>query len=189
VRYEFRTESAHATRRLAAEVGAAFDVGDVVALVGDLGTGKTTFAQGLARGLGVEVPVTSPSFTLVQEYSGRVPVAHVDVYRLGRIQELHDVGFEELVDGDRVTIVEWGDAVQPLLPPEHVVVRIEMGTNADERVLSVDPVGQGAGDRWAALEQVLEHALARAGGQAAGDEAPDEAGGRVGDGPGAPRPC
>ena len=76
--------------------------------------GKTAFAQGLARGLGVDEPVTSPTFTIVQEYEGRVPLAHVDVYRLDRVQDLYDLGFDELVDDDRVTVVEWGDLVEQL---------------------------------------------------------------------------
>ena len=101
-------------------------------LIGDLGAGKTTFAQGIARGLGVAGPVTSPTFTLVQQYAGRLPVAHVDVYRLDRIQELHDLGFEELVDGPGVTVIEWGDRVRQLLPPDRVVVRIEPA-DADDR--------------------------------------------------------
>jgi len=113
---KFHTASADETRALAARLAPHLQAGDVVVLVGDLGSGKTTFAQGVARGLGVEGPVTSPSFTLVQQYEGRLPVAHVDVYRLDRIQELHDLGFEELVDGAGVTLVEWGDAVAQAMP-------------------------------------------------------------------------
>ena len=112
-----RTASADETRAVAAALAAHLEAGDVVVLVGDLGAGKTTFAQGIARGLGVEGPVTSPTFTLVQQYAGRLPVAHVDVYRLDRIQELHDLGFEELIDGPGVTIIEWGDTVRQVLPP------------------------------------------------------------------------
>jgi tRNA threonylcarbamoyladenosine biosynthesis protein TsaE len=157
--FELRTTSASATRHLAAEIGAMLTAGDVVVLVGDLGAGKTTFAQGLAYGLGVDAPVTSPSFTLVQEYAGRVPVAHVDVYRLERVQELHDLGFEELLDGDSVTMIEWGDAVQQVLPPDHVVVRIEAGMDPDERTVTVDAVGPGWQHRRAALERTLDQAF------------------------------
>jgi tRNA threonylcarbamoyladenosine biosynthesis protein TsaE len=135
--------------------------GDVVLLVGDLGTGKTTFAQGLASGLGVDAPVTSPSFTLVQEYTGRVPVAHVDVYRLERVQELYDLGFEELVDGDGVTMIEWGDAVEHVVPPDHVVVRLDAGVDADERRVAIDAVGPAWQGRRAELEHALEGALDR----------------------------
>ena len=122
---QLHTTSADETRALAAAISEHLQPGDVVVLAGDLGAGKTTFAQGLARGLGVDGPVTSPTFTLVQQYSGRLPVAHVDVYRLERIQELHDLGFEELVDGDGVTIIEWGDAAAQVLPADRVVVQIE----------------------------------------------------------------
>jgi tRNA threonylcarbamoyladenosine biosynthesis protein TsaE len=140
---KLRTRSAEETRAVAARLAAHLEAGDVVVLVGDLGAGKTTFAQGVARGLGVDVPVTSPTFTLVQEYSGRLPVAHVDVYRLDRIQELHDLGFEELLDGPGVTLVEWGDVVRQVLPPNHVVVRIEPGDD-DERLLTLEFEGA----RW-----------------------------------------
>src|SRR6185437_14092618 len=83
-----RTESPDATRAVAAAIGAQLVAGDLVLLVGDLGAGKTAFTQGLARGLGIEARVTSPTFTIVQEYEGRLKLAHVDVYRLDRIQEL-----------------------------------------------------------------------------------------------------
>jgi tRNA threonylcarbamoyladenosine biosynthesis protein TsaE len=170
--FELRTTSASSTRQFAAELGTILSAGDVVVLVGDLGAGKTTFAQGLAYGLGVDAPVTSPSFTLVQEYAGRVPVAHVDVYRLERVQELHDLGFEELLDGDTVTMIEWGDAVQQVLPPDHVVVRIEAGTDPDERTLTVDAVGPAWQRRRGELERTLDRACARVEqGEAAAPEA------------------
>jgi tRNA threonylcarbamoyladenosine biosynthesis protein TsaE len=152
---KFRTGSPEATRALAAALTGSLRPGDVVVLVGDLGAGKTTFAQGIARGLGVTGPVTSPSFTLVQEYAGRLPVAHVDVYRLERIQELHDLGFEELVDGEAVVLVEWGDAVQQVLPPDHIVVRIEPGANDDERAVTVEAIGPKWRGRGAELERAL----------------------------------
>jgi tRNA threonylcarbamoyladenosine biosynthesis protein TsaE len=142
------TTSADATRAIAAALSVQLAAGDVVVLVGELGAGKTTFAQGIARGLGVTVPVTSPTFTLVQQYSGRLPIAHVDVYRLDRVQELHDLGFEELVDGPGVTLIEWGDAVRQVLPADHAVVRIEPGDSGDERVLTFEFEGA----RWRARD-------------------------------------
>jgi len=138
------TASADETRAVAAALAAHLEAGDVVVLIGDLGAGKTTFAQGIARGLGVTGPVTSPTFTLVQQYQGRLPIAHVDVYRLDRIQELHDLGFEELVDGPGVTVIEWGDAVRQLLPPDRVVVRIAPAADDDARALTFEFEGA----RW-----------------------------------------
>ena len=122
-----RTDSPDATRAVAAALGELLVAGDLVLLVGDLGAGKTAFAQGLARGLGIDEPVTSPTFTIVQEYEGRLRLAHVDVYRLDRVQDLYDLGFDELVDDDGVTVVEWGDLVEQAVPAEHLVVRIELG--------------------------------------------------------------
>ncbi len=152
------TKGAGETEAVGAAVGSQLRVGDLVVLTGDLGAGKTTFAKGLARALGVTQPVTSPTFTIVQEYDGRVPVAHVDVYRLDRIQELHDLGFEELVEG-RVTVVEWGEAIALVLPRERIDVRIAMDGamdgNDDLRVVEIVASGPGWDDRRAALDAAL----------------------------------
>jgi tRNA threonylcarbamoyladenosine biosynthesis protein TsaE len=134
----YTTHSAAETRALAAEIGASLQRGDVVVLNGELGAGKTTFVKGLAEGLGVVDAVTSPTFTIVQHYEGRVPVTHVDVYRLDRLQELHDLGFEEILD-DGVTIIEWGDAISPLLPRNRLEVRLTMGDDLDTRTIEIAP--------------------------------------------------
>ena len=148
------TSSPDATRAVAAAIAELLVAGDLILLVGDLGAGKTAFAQGLARGLGVDEPVTSPTFTIVQEYRGRLPLAHVDVYRLDRVQDLHDLGFDEFVD-DGVTVVEWGDLVEQAVPAEHLVVRIEPGVADTERVLDLSLHGS----RWLGRRAPLEQAL------------------------------
>jgi tRNA threonylcarbamoyladenosine biosynthesis protein TsaE len=150
-----RSPSALVTRELASAVGALLEPGDVVVLAGDLGSGKTTFAQGVAAGLGVAEHVTSPSFTIVQEYDGRVPVAHVDVYRLDRFQELHDLGLDELLE-ERVTLIEWGDVVAPALPASYVVVRLALGDGDDDRIIAIETHGPG----WSTRLERLESAVA-----------------------------
>ncbi len=150
-----RTDSPDGTRAVAAALGEVLVAGDLVLLVGDLGAGKTAFVQGLARGLGVEEPVTSPTFTIVQEYRGRLPLAHVDVYRLDRVQDLYDLGFDELVD-DGVTVVEWGDLVEQVVPADHLVVRIEPGPADNDRVLELSYHGA----RWRGRRDDVERALA-----------------------------
>src|SRR5438874_11606240 len=101
------TASPEETRELGASVGSVLRPGDVVSLTGDLGAGKTTFVQGAARALGVEDPVLSPTFTLVREYRGRIPIYHLDIYRLDRMQDVLDLGFEELVGRRAIVFVEW----------------------------------------------------------------------------------
>jgi tRNA threonylcarbamoyladenosine biosynthesis protein TsaE len=153
------TKSAGQTEAVGEAIGSQLRAGDLVVLTGDLGAGKTTFAKGLARALGVTQPVTSPTFTIVQEYDGRLPLAHVDVYRLDRIQELHDLGFEELLEG-RVTVVEWGEAIAQILPRDRVDVRIAMDDDDAHRVLEIVASGPAWAARRAALDTALEAARA-----------------------------
>lgn len=150
------TRSVDETRALGRRLGETLlRAGDLVVLAGALGSGKTAFAQGVARGLGVEEPVVSPTFTIVREYHGRLHLAHVDCYRLERIQELHDLGFDELIE-DRVTLVEWGDAAGPLLPPERLEIRLEMRDEDDnEREIRFVPHGESWQRRSGRLGELL----------------------------------
>jgi tRNA threonylcarbamoyladenosine biosynthesis protein TsaE len=120
----FVSESPEQTRGIGERLAARLGPGDVVACVGDLGAGKTCFIQGLARGLGVTSEVTSPTFVLVNQYRGRVPLYHLDAYRTVRLTELVDIGVEEMLHGDGVTVVEWADKLVPLLPPRTITVTI-----------------------------------------------------------------
>lgn len=147
------TDAAEATRDLGAALAACLLPHDVVVLTGDLGAGKTTLVQGIARGLGATEHVASPTFTLVREYtSGRVPLAHVDLYRLEREQDVIDLALDELEDGERVLLVEWGDPVAELIAEERL--RIELTADADDvrriAVSSVGPAWDARADRIAA---------------------------------------
>jgi len=134
------SRSAEETQALGERLGSRLGRGDVVACVGALGAGKTCFLQGLARGLGVTADVTSPTFVLVNQYTGRVPVFHVDAYRTGSLTELVDLGLEEMLHGEGVTIVEWADKLLPLLPPRTVTVTITgLGDEAREIELAGPP--------------------------------------------------
>lgn len=100
--------------------------GQVYTLVGDLGVGKTVFTQGFAKGLGVEEHVNSPTFTIVQEYEdGRMPFYHFDVYRIGDIEEMDEIGFEEYVAGEGVCLIEWANLIEEILPEERTEILIE----------------------------------------------------------------
>jgi tRNA threonylcarbamoyladenosine biosynthesis protein TsaE len=145
------THSTDETLELAGTVGELLRAGDVVSLVGDLGAGKTVFARGVARALGVTEPVVSPSFTIVREYDGRMPLVHVDVYRIDTVQELYDLGFEELVRDDAVTLVEWGDMIDGLLPVDRLDVRLAPGDTDDERVVEIEGHGRSWRGRAAEL--------------------------------------
>jgi tRNA threonylcarbamoyladenosine biosynthesis protein TsaE len=139
------TSSADETRRLAERLGTLVVAGDLLLLGGELGAGKTTFTQGLARALGVAERVTSPTFTLLHSYEGRdIQLLHADVYRLDHLQEIIDLGLPELLEEGAAAIVEWGDRAEPVLLAEHLDVRIFFGEGDDDRVLQLEPVGE----RW-----------------------------------------
>lgn len=132
------SQSPGETRRIAATVAGALRLGDVVALTGELGAGKTCFVQGAAAALGVGDRVTSPSFVLRREYQGRMPVLHLDVYRLSTLQEVLDIGYGEALDRDWVTFVEWGDAMSPLLPVDHLEVEFHLPEPTEAEPTGID---------------------------------------------------
>ncbi len=156
MRLQTTTRGADETHALGRRIGALLRAGDVVVLDGELGSGKTVFAKGIAVGLGITEPVVSPTFTVVREYDAPTPLVHVDVYRLDHLQELHDLGFDDLVGGDAVTVVEWGDRVSALLPGDRLDVLLEPGSGDDDRTLSID----AAGVTWAERRDLLMAAVA-----------------------------
>lgn len=151
-----RTDSVEATRDLAAALAELVRPGDLVVLVGDLGAGKTAFTQGFGRGLGVDEQITSPTFALVQSYTGRLDLFHLDVYRLEQVAEALDLGLSELLDEGAVTVIEWGDVIAPVLPHDYLEVHLLFGEGPDDRSVELVPVGP----RWAARTRALRAAVA-----------------------------
>ncbi|MEA2508833.1 MAG: tRNA threonylcarbamoyladenosine biosynthesis protein TsaE [Actinomycetota bacterium] len=136
------TRSAEETRVVGAALAPTLLPSDVISLSGDLGAGKTVFVQGLGAALGVRQRITSPSFTLVHEYAGRYQILHLDVYRLESFQEVLDLGFEELLDPGAILVVEWGEAVTPLLPERYLQVELRASGGGDsERQITFLPHG------------------------------------------------
>jgi tRNA threonylcarbamoyladenosine biosynthesis protein TsaE len=152
------TSSADATRDVARRLAAIAEAGDLILLVGELGAGKTTFVQGFGAALGVVEPITSPTFTLAREYRGELMLHHLDVYRLEQIAEVLDLDLPELLDSGAVTLIEWGDAVLPVLPAEYLEVRLEYGEGDDERLISLEPVGARWGARYEGLANLFGEA-------------------------------
>jgi tRNA threonylcarbamoyladenosine biosynthesis protein TsaE len=137
----FRTHSPEETQEIGVEIGRQLNPGDVVALIGDLGVGKTCLTQGIARGAGVyqDQTVNSPSYILINEYAGKIPVYHIDLYRLQRLEDIVALGLEEYLEGDGICVIEWADRMGELLPESYIQVRI---TGEDEftREIEVVPV-------------------------------------------------
>ncbi|MDQ4148957.1 MAG: tRNA (adenosine(37)-N6)-threonylcarbamoyltransferase complex ATPase subunit type 1 TsaE [Actinomycetota bacterium] len=136
------TRSPDETKRLAVSLAPVLVPGDMVVLSGDLGAGKTTFVQGLAVGLGITERVTSPTFILMKEYlGGRYPLMHLDIFRLGKIQDVIDLGYDEFLDPSYIVAIEWGHMVEALLPKDHLNVDLRHG-GGDVRTITLTPKGQ-----------------------------------------------
>jgi tRNA threonylcarbamoyladenosine biosynthesis protein TsaE len=165
-----RSTSLSDTRAIAAAVARLARAGDVILLVGDLGAGKTAFAQGFGAALGVTEPITSPTFTLVQSYAAAdLTVHHADLYRLERTGEIADLALAELAESGGVVLVEWGDVLGGLLPGGHLAVVIEMddrdlgavdgtddGAVEPARIIELHGEGSAWAARWARLEAATE---------------------------------
>lgn len=134
----FRLNTEEDTRRLGLEIARACEPGDIIALIGDLGTGKTALTKYIAEGLGVTEDVISPTFTIVKEYrSGRLPLFHFDVYRLSSGEELLDIGAEDYLEGRGVSVIEWADIVADVLPEDALIVSLEYAEDGNARTASV----------------------------------------------------
>lgn len=160
-----RTTSAQATKAMAAALAELARPGDLLLLAGDLGAGKTAFTQGFGAALGVDDLITSPTFTLVNTYEGRLELNHLDVYRLEALSEVLDLGVPEMLDEGGVTVIEWGDAVAPALPADYLEIRFTFPepdphdatlSSDDVRVLELVPVGP----RWSARIRAIATAVA-----------------------------
>ena len=134
-----RTHSPEETERLGEQLGLVARDGDVIGLVGELGAGKTTLVKGLARAMGIKARITSPTFTVVQEYSGRIRLYHVDCYRLAGPEDLEPLGADDWLGSDGVTVLEWAGQVRQALPADYL--EIALSTEDDSRVLQVRALG------------------------------------------------
>jgi len=149
---EIRLEGLEETKELGIKLGNILKSGDIVCLNGELGAGKTTLTKSIGLGLGVTDYITSPTFALINEYNGRVPVYHFDVYRLENVEEIYDLGFDEYFYGKGVCIIEWAEKIERLLPKERVILDIEKGKALDERIINI----KGSGNRYIEILKELE---------------------------------
>lgn len=123
------------TEKFGKELSEKLTAGSIIALTGDLGTGKTTLTKAVAAGLGVTDVITSPTFNIVKQYdSGRLPLYHFDVYRIGDVDEMYEIGYEEYFFGDGVCVIEWADLIDEIIPDDAVRIAIEYGEKEGERI-------------------------------------------------------
>ena len=152
----FTTHTADETFELGRRIGETLQPGDIILLRGDLGAGKSVLARGLARGLGIDCAMPSPTFTLMQPYEGRIPFYHFDLYRLDDPEEFYEAGLDEYAFGNGAAVIEWPDCAD-LMPDTCFEVEINRGASDDERVITVTPMGdmlsrtaeiEAAGEKW-----------------------------------------
>lgn len=151
----FVADSVEKTNSLGKKLASFMLPGDLIALSGELGAGKTTFVKALARGLGIpEDDVSSPSYTLVNEYNGRIPMYHFDLYRLEGADDVDDLGFDEYMEGDGLAVVEWADLAPQILPSEYIEIKI-MISGEESRDLEL----KGIGERYVKIVERLKGSL------------------------------
>lgn len=141
----YETYSAEETAALGEKIGKEAKPGEVYTLIGDLGVGKTVFTQGIARGLGIGEPICSPTFTIVQVYEeGRLPFYHFDVYRIGDIEEMEEIGYEDCFYGEGVTMIEWANLIEEILPEHYREITIEkdLEKGFDYRRITIEEVAR-----------------------------------------------
>lgn len=138
------TRSPEETYRFGVKLGKEAKAGEIYTLVGDLGVGKTLFTQGFAEGLEIKEPISSPTFTIVQEYEGgRLPFYHFDVYRIGDVEEMDEIGFDDYVSGEGVSLIEWSNLIEEILPEKRAEICIEkdLEQGFEYRRITVERIG------------------------------------------------
>lgn len=139
----YETWSAEETEKLGVMLGEQAQAGELYTLIGDLGVGKTVLTQGIAKGLGISEPICSPTFTIVQVYEeGRLPFYHFDVYRIGDVEEMEEIGYEDYFYGDGLTMIEWANLIEELLPVHYKQITIEkdLEKGFDYRRITIEEV-------------------------------------------------
>ncbi len=141
---KFLTDSIEQTLEVGRKLGRLLSKGDIVCLTGDLGTGKTAFANGIAKALGIDGYITSPTFTIVNEYMGTIPFYHFDVYRISDSDEMYEIGFEEYISGAGVVVIEWADLIRDILPEDVIWVHIskDLYAGRDIRIINMQFTGK-----------------------------------------------
>lgn len=149
---DFIVTSVEKTIELGEKIGALVNSGDIICLTGDLGTGKTHFVKGLAKGLGISDYITSPTFTIVNEYEGRLKLYHFDVYRIEDPDEVNAIGFDEYIFSDAVSIIEWSNYIEELIPDEALRVNISKDLSKGENYRNIDI--KYTGERYSYLKEI-----------------------------------
>lgn len=151
---QIKTVSAEQTNRVGILLGSILNNGDVICLTGGLGVGKTAFTGGIAAALGIKGYITSPTFTIINEYSGIKPLYHFDVYRIDDPDEMFEIGFDEYIDSDGIVVIEWADRIMNILPDEYIWVKIEkeISESEDTRIINIDFIG----NRYIEIKEKIE---------------------------------
>ena len=142
---EFEVNSIEETTKLGKELGKILNPGDIICLTGDLGTGKTHITKGISEGLGITDNITSPTFTIANEYnSGRLKLYHFDVYRVSDPDEIYAIGFDDYIFGDGVSIIEWANYIEEILPKDflHIYIEKDLEKGEDYRKITITPYGE-----------------------------------------------
>jgi tRNA threonylcarbamoyladenosine biosynthesis protein TsaE len=150
---DFIVDSVEETLELGKKIGELANPGDIICLIGDLGTGKTHITKGIAEGLGIKENITSPTFTIVNEYSGRLKLNHFDVYRVNDPDEIYAIGFDEYIFSESISIIEWANYIEELIPKEYIRIIINKlpAQGENYRKISIE----GYGDRYNYLKEIV----------------------------------
>lgn len=149
---DYIVNSVEESIKLGEEIGKRVKPGDIICLTGDLGAGKTHITKGIARGLGITDNVTSPTFSLINEYNGRLKLYHFDVYRINDPLEIYSLGFDEYIFGDGVSVIEWANYIETLIPREHIAIDVRKNYDLGENYRKI--VIQYYGNRYNYVKEI-----------------------------------